>query len=84
MTLVQMLLFIEFLSLHHIQDQQQKTQKKIEIEFDTWLKLHGREMSIEQVSWIFSFHGVVAKCQTQFHSFVLPLLLAALEFDDVG
>jgi hypothetical protein len=41
-------------------------------------------MSIEQVSWIFSFHGVVAKCQTQFHSFVLPLLLAALEFDDVG
>jgi hypothetical protein len=50
MTLVQMLLFIEFLSLHHIQDQQQKTQKKIEIEFDTWLKLHGREMSIEQVS----------------------------------
>jgi hypothetical protein len=59
--LVQMLLLIEFLSLHHhIQDQQQKAQKRIEIEFWHLAKTPWKEMSIEQVSWIFSFHGVVA------------------------
>jgi len=30
-TLVQMLLFIEFLSLHHVQEQQQKTQKRLKL-----------------------------------------------------
>lgn len=42
-------------------------------------------MSIEQVSWIFSFHGgVVAKCQTPIPFFSASLVAAALEFDDVG
>jgi hypothetical protein len=44
MTLVPMLLFIEFLSLHHNSRSAAKdAKKKIEIEFDTWLKLHGRK-----------------------------------------
>jgi hypothetical protein len=46
MTLVPMLLFIEFLSLHHNSRSAAKDAKKkieIEFEFDTWLKLHGRK-----------------------------------------